>query len=369
MTISTLTKISADAHVDEPHDLWFDRLPEHLRERAPRRIEADDAGGWALVVDGSPIGWNDATADDAREQDAAREAAASVDARRAMFAEDGIHGEIVFPTIGLYAWTIADPKVGTASCDIYNRWIMERLGGDSAIRLAAMIPTWEVEAAISAVEATADRGFAAHLLPLVGTPEWNDRSWEALWAAIASTGLPVVMHQGTGHDMIFYRGWGSATANLLATQSMAPRATALLSCSGLLERYPSLHVVFVECNAGWMAWAMSTLDEYYLAHSGWAKPQLAELPSHYIRGQIHSTFQNDPVGVANIDRTGAECLLWGNDFPHPESTFPDSARVLAELFDGVALDDVRKIVGGTAADLFGFDPSIVAAPSTAGVQR
>jgi hypothetical protein len=142
MTISTLTKISADAHVDEPHDLWFDRLPEHLRERAPRRIEADDAGGWALVVDGSPIGWNDATADDAREQDAAREAAASVDARRAMFAEDGIHGEIVFPTIGLYAWTIADPKVGTASCDIYNRWIMERLGGDSAIRLAAMIPTW-----------------------------------------------------------------------------------------------------------------------------------------------------------------------------------------------------------------------------------
>ena len=78
--------------------------------------------------------------------------------------------------------------------------------------------------------------------------------------------MPVVMHQGTGHDMIFYRGWGSPTANLLTTQSMAPRAAALLSCSGVLERHPDLHVVMVEVNAGWMAWTMSTLDEYYLAH-------------------------------------------------------------------------------------------------------
>ena len=66
--------------------------------------------------------------------------------------------------------------------------------------------------------------------------------------------IPVVMHQGTGHDMIFYRGWGSATANLLTTQSMAARATALLSCSGVLERHPALHVVLVEVNAGWLAW-------------------------------------------------------------------------------------------------------------------
>ena len=47
------------------------------------------------------------------------------------------------------------------------------------------------------------------LLPLVGTPEWNLPVWEPLWAAIQETGIPAVMHQGTGHDMIFYRGWGS----------------------------------------------------------------------------------------------------------------------------------------------------------------
>ena len=51
------------------------------------------------------------------------------------------------------------------------------------------------------------------------------------------------MHQGTGHDMIFYRGWGSATANLLATQSMAPRrdraAVVLAACSSVTRRCTS----------------------------------------------------------------------------------------------------------------------------------
>src|SRR5262249_49472058 len=149
------------------------------------------------------------------------------------------------------------------------------------------------------------------MLPLVAEPSWNLPHWERLWSALEETGLPVVMHQGTGHDMLFYRGWGSATANLLSTQSMAPRTAALLACGGVLERYPRLHAVLVEVNAGWMAWAMSTLDEYYHAHAHWSKPKLAELPSAYLRRQVHATFQADLVALHNVALTGAECLLWG----------------------------------------------------------
>ena len=168
------------------------------------------------------------------------------------------------------------------------------------------------------------------------------------------------MHQGTGHDMIFYRGWGSATANLLATQSMAPRAAALLSCSGVLERYPDLHVVMVEVNAGWMAWTMSTLDEYYLAHQriGWTKPILAELPSHYLRRQVHATFQDDPVALHNIPLTGTDCLLWGNDYPHPESTYPTRTRSSTGSSSNVDDADARAVVFDNAARLFGFSQSV-----------
>ena len=357
-----LPKVSSDSHVDEPHDLWFDRMPVDLRDRAPRRIQANAEGGWRLVLDGSDIGWEGvSTMKEARELDEDRIAAISPAAREEMMRVDGVNGEIVYPTIGLYTWGIQDPVVGRVACEIYNDWILERLGGNPRIKVAAMLPTWDAEMAIAEVErmATAD-AVGGLLLPLVGTPEWNLPQWESLWATIAATGKPAVMHQGTGHDMIFYRGWGSPTANLLATQSMAPRASALLSCSGVLERYPDLHVVMVEVNAGWMAWVMSTLDSYYRDHSHWSKPKLRERPSDYLRRQVHATFQDDPVAINNINLTGVDCLLWGNDYPHPESTYPESNRVLDELLVGVSDADIRAMTSGNAQKLFGFSEEILA---------
>lgn len=361
MRAADLPKISADAHVDEPHDLWFERLPEGMRETAPRRIEANAEGGWTLVVDGNELGWNDISAIDAEVKERERIAAAAPDVRLDMMRTDGLHGEIIFPTIGLYVYNITDPEVGRASCEVYNDWIREQLAGEPRIKLAMMIPTWDVDMAIAEVERTAgDPSVGGLLLPLVGSPEWNMPQWEPLWGVVAETGKPVVMHQGTGHDMIFYRGWGSATANLLATQSLAPRATALLSCGGVLERHPALHVVLVEVNAGWIAWTMSTLDNYYRDHANWSKPKLQERPSDYIRRQVHATFQDDPVAINNVNLTGAECLLWGNDYPHPESTYPHSDEVLDGLLASLSDVDARAITYGNAMSLFGFDDSVVA---------
>jgi predicted TIM-barrel fold metal-dependent hydrolase len=360
MKAADIPKVSADAHVDEPHDLWFERADPSMREFVPRRIQANAEGGWNLVIDGSPIGWSDLSADEAKAKERDRIAAASPEVRLAMMRRDDIRGEVIYPTIGLYAWGIQRPDAGRAACEIYNDWIVERLGGEPRIKLTAMLPTWSAEMAIAEVERVgAEDSFGALLLPLVGTPDWNMPEWESLWGALAAAGKPVVMHQGTGHDMIFYRGWGSPTANLLATQSMAPRVTALLSCGGVLERYPDLHFVLVEVNAGWLAWTMSTLDEYYQAHVSWTKPTLAMLPSEYIRRQIHATFQDDPVGLHNIRFTGTECLLWGNDYPHPESTYPNSNKVLDDLLKDVDDDVARAVCGETAARLFGFDDEVL----------
>ena len=364
MIAAELSKISSDSHIDEPHDLWFERLSPDLRDRAPRRIQAEADGGWTLIIDDSPLGWSDVSAEQAAANEDARVAAAAPDVRLEMMRSDGVNAEIIYPTIGLYAWNITDPTVGRECCTVYNDWILERLGGIDRIRLAAMIPTWDVEMACAEVQRVATNpSVSGLLLPLVGTPEWNLPVWEPLWSTIEETGIPAVMHQGSGHDMIFYRGWGSPTANLLATQSMAPRAAALLSCSGVLERHPDLHVVMVEVNAGWMAWTMSTLDEYYTAHqrNGWTKPILAELPSHYLRHQVHATFQDDPVALHNIPLTGTECLLWGNDYPHPESTYPDSNAVLDRLLVDVTDTDAHAVVFDNAARIFGF-PARVAEP-------
>lgn len=156
MDASRLPKISSDAHVDEPHDLWFERLDESLRGRAPRRIQSDEDGGWTLVVDGTTVGWSNLSAQEAKEKEDARIAAATFDARLDMMRTDSINGEIIYPTIGLYAWNIEDPQVGRAACRIYNDWILERLGGHPRIRVAGMIPTWDLEMARAEIERIAD---------------------------------------------------------------------------------------------------------------------------------------------------------------------------------------------------------------------
>jgi predicted TIM-barrel fold metal-dependent hydrolase len=358
--VVALPKISSDAHVEEPHNLWYERLDESLREFAPRRIQSDETGSWTLVVDGDPIGWAGMSAEDARAQDEARIAAIAPEVRFDMMRTDGTNGEIVIPTIGMFAWGITHAEVGRACCRIYNDWIRERLGGHQRIKLAAMLPTWEIAMAVEEIErVVGDPDIGALLLPLVGTPEWNMPHWEPLWKVLSQTGKPVMMHQGTGHDMLFYRGWGSPTANVMATQSMASRATALLACGGVLERYPDLHFVLVEVNGGWLAWTMHTLDEYYQAHAHLAKPKLAELPSEYVRRQIHATFQDDPVGLHNIPLTGSDCLMWGNDYPHAEGIYPNSNKVLAQILTDVSYDDAVKVTSGNAAKLFGFDKAVL----------
>jgi predicted TIM-barrel fold metal-dependent hydrolase len=296
-----------------------------------------------------------------------RNEANNLDYRLKVMREDGISAECVFPTIGLYLWELEDAELGQACCEIYNDWIYDTLESKSKRHsCAGLIPTWDMDAAVREVRRIESMGLGSIMLPLRGVPyEYNSPEWEPLWSAVEEAGLPVVMHQGSGHDMLFYRGPGAAVANLLATQSMAPRTAGLLATSGALERHPGLHVVFVETNGAWLSWAMDTLDSYYdafLAIPGWVRPELKEKPSHYLANQVHCTFQWDPTGIRNIERTGVRALLWGSDYPHSEGTYPNSRRMVQELCAGMTDADAQAILGGTATELFNFDPELVATP-------
>src|SRR3954451_11245934 len=224
--MSTLTDvglISADSHVNEPRDLWSANLPASMRETAMRGIQSTEDGGWSLIMDGRHVGKAGTSEDD-------RLRVIRPEHRFEVMREEGILGEAIFPTIGLYVWMLQDADGGKASCRVYNEWIHDQLESQSPrFRCAGLVPTWRIEDAVEEVQFIAEMGLAAVMLPVVGPTSYNRREWEPLWSAIAETRLPVVMHQGTGHDMLWYRGPGAAVANLLATQSMAPRSVGLLS--------------------------------------------------------------------------------------------------------------------------------------------
>ncbi len=373
MDLSSLPLISADSHVEEPSYLWVQNLPASMHDRLPPELrrDANAASTFAQRIGIDNAAEAKALTDAARSAgasdiDALCELTADPERRFAVMREDGISGECIYPSAGLYVWNLEDGAVGEACCRLYNDWVHDRLESRSPrFRCAAMIPTWNVEAAIAEVRRAADLGLAAAMLPLVGTPEYNHRQWQPLWHAIEEIGMPVVMHQGTGHSMLFYRGPGAAVSNLLATQSMAPRGAALLATSGVLAAHPGLHFVYVETNASWLAWAMNTVDYYHQAfqeYEGWVWPDLAEKPSDYMSRQIHGTFQYDPVAVAAMARTGTSPLMWGSDFPHAEGTYPNSRKSVQEQFAGVPVADAAGMVGGTAARLFRFEPEVLTTP-------
>jgi len=354
---SEMGLVSGDAHVNEPRDLWRANLPPSLRSHALQGIRAGDDGSWEILFESERI---DATLTDEEE----RMRQSDADHRFAVMREEGVVAECVFPTVGLYVWMLHDAAGGAAACRVYNEWIADGLARHSPrFKCAGLVPTWRLADALAEVEWIVDAGLAAVMLPVVASPDWNHRSWAPLWRAVEESGLPVVMHQGTGHDMLFYRGPGAGVSNLLATQSMAPRTAALLANAGVLAAHSELHVVFVEFNVGWLAWLMQTLDFYtesFRAYGStpsgkkWIDPELPEPPSAYLRRQVHATFQDDPVGLHNLALTGAGALVWGNDYPHEEGTYPASRATVDRLAAELTAADARRVFRDNAAELFHF---------------
>ncbi len=356
--------VSGDSHINEPRHLWRDNLPAKYRDRAMQGIQAADDGNWELVLEGHQLDKTTAEEDE-------RMRVADPVHRYQIMQEEGIVAECIFPTIGLYVWMLNDPEGGAASCRVYNEWIADGLARSPRFKCAGLVPAWRVEDAVDEVARIVDAGLGALMLPAVATPDWNHRTWAPLWSAIAESGLPAVVHQGTGHSMYFYRGPGAGVANLLATQSMAPRMAALLATSGVLAAHPDLHVVFVEYNVGWLGWAMQTLDYYQQAFSEagytpqgkkWVNVELPEPPSHYLRHQVHATFQDDPIGLNNVGYTGAGSLIWGSDYPHHEGTYPHSRATVARLTEGLDEEMAGQVFRQNAVELFHFDRTLLDQP-------
>ena len=131
-----------------------------------------------------------------------------------------------------------------------------------------------------------------------------------------------------------------------------------LTFSGTFQKYPGLKVVMTEGYAFWMAGLMQFCDHHWEGRFRSVADTRVELeapPSFYMKRQARATFMWDPVAIRNRDLTGTDSLLWANDYPHVEGTFPDSQQFVEKQFADVPEDDIERITFSNAADLFGFD--------------
>ena len=119
-----------------------------------------------------------------------------------------------------------------------------------------------------------------------------------------------------------------------------------------LARHPGLRVVSVEAYIGWLPFVAEYMDHAYRVHRWWNDLGLAEPPSAYLRRQVYATFIDDPVGLRERHAFGVDNILWSTDYPHGESTFPDSRAHVARAFAGIPAVETRKMVYENARRLY-----------------
>lgn len=349
--------VSADSHVFEPATLWQERLPAAYRDRGPRVAAS---GGWyVMAVEGMPdrklarIG--EAGGGGAG---APGHGGADIAARLADLARDGVVAEVVYPTLGLFIDMIPDPGLQLACARVYNDWLAETfLERPDVFVPVAVVPVRDVTAAAAELARVAASGFRAAMIPTT-PPEgtrYNQPVFDPLWEAAAGAGIPLSLHTGTGALPQSERGPGGAVINYAKVGLLSAETLCYFAASGVLERFPGLHLVFVETGAGWLAYCCERMDEAFEEHAAWVSPKLAAPPSEYVRRQCHVTLGADRAPILTREITGVEPLLWASDYPHPEGTFPASQAVVARLLAGLPDDHVRAIAGANAARLYGLD--------------
>ena len=81
---------------------------------------------------------------------------------------------------------------------------------------------------------------------------------------------------------------------------------------------------------------------------------MERLPSEYFRENVYMTFQDDWTAFTSTEMLNPKRLIWANDFPHSDSTWPWSQEMLAEHTAGLSEADRRAILRGNVAELYGL---------------
>jgi predicted TIM-barrel fold metal-dependent hydrolase len=269
---------------------------------------------------------------------------------------DGIDAEILFPNKGLTNWSSPDPALHVAMCRVYNDWAHEVFGGSTRSFPAACVAPGDVRACVAEIERVAALGFHSVTMPPQGPHGYNLPDFEPVWAALQETRMPVCFHAGTGKDPRTASGEGGAIINYVVhAMNTVLEPVVQLCASGVFDRFPGLNFATIEAGAGWVPYALWAMDQGYDKHAFWVSPKLKCKPSEYFRRHGHASFQEDPVGIETRKWMGVDSILWGNDYPHLEGTWPYSEEVTSRITDGLPREEKAKILGLNAARLFNIE--------------
>jgi len=373
--------LSSDSHVFEPPDLWTTRIDAEFRDRAPRMqriggadqlvVEQDQVlSGIGLISNaGARFDAPETISGQGRFEDVLR-GGYDPDQHLRDMALDGVAGEVLYPSQGLFYFRIADSALMSAIFRAYNDWLAEFCRVDPArLKGIAMVNLDDVHDGVRELERAARMGLAGAMIseyPLEDR-RYDLPIYEPFWAAAEALDMPLSLHTATRRQGRI-RGAGEKTlrdASSRATKAFSP-ATSMCDMifSGVFERHPRLTLAIVEFELSWAPHLLSSMDYTYRERHEEALYRFKgdRRPSDFFHDNVVLSFQEDGIGIRLRDIIGIDNMMWGSDYPHSESTFPQSRKILAEILAGVPDDEQAKIAGGNTARVYRFDVARLASP-------
>jgi predicted TIM-barrel fold metal-dependent hydrolase len=277
---------------------------------------------------------------------------------------DGVEGQVLYN--GLPGLNRLDPELQVECIRAFNDWTIDfaKARPDRLISLGYM-PTHSGEAAAAELRYCAKQGLkGVQFLPFDAyRPVWH-AMWEPLWQAADETGLSVGMHLGGGQWSTARSEWakepgaqkrGAGAMGRITVPNQLDEVLVSMVMCGAMDRYPNLRVVIAECSIGWIPYILEKMDRKYAEMHPTGRddaPDLKLQPSEYWRRQMYATFQEDPVGVKFLDMIGEDNVLWASDYPHPDSTWPESHPTNEAVFQGLPATTARKILRDSTRRLY-----------------
>jgi predicted TIM-barrel fold metal-dependent hydrolase len=367
--------ISVDDHLIEPPHLFEGRVPAALAERSPRVIENEDGSQYWLYEGRTypNVGLNavvgrarDSWSMDPSRFDEMRPGCFDIEARIADMDLNGVWASLCFPSLvagfcGSVFMRSDDKELGLACLRAWNDWHLEEWAGTHRERIIPLQLPWlaDVELAAEDIRRNADRGFKAVSFPefpaQLGLPSVFTDHWDPLLAACEETDTVICMHTGAS-------AWAPLPSpgppfELLPTlfPVNALIAAAEWLWSGVPVRFPGIKLALSEGGIGWVPMLLDRVD-YVLDHSasgtesGAWKSELR--PSEVLRRNFWFCSIDDPSLVALRHVIGVDHIMVESDYPHADSTWPDTQIVLEKTLGALPEDELRQIAGGNAAALF-----------------
>ncbi len=367
--------ISADSHIVEAPNCYTDYIEPKYRDDAPH-LTVDDRGGDIYVIPGMdgvtiPLGLVAGAGVPSEDLIARRDGAKFVELhksgsepqyRLADQQRDGIAGEVLYASIGMVLCNHQDFEYKSACMQAYNRWLAEYCSV-SPNRLFGLAQTAvsSVEEAIADVRRAKEMGFVGMMMP--GDPQHEDYDqplYDPLWECVADLEMPICFHILTSKTSSTQTVFGQVRGNRINGFMNIIRGVqdivGLFVLGGVFDRHPKLKLVIAEGDAGWLPHYAYRIDHAYDRHGYWMEGRgLAKKPSDYINENVYFTFQDDWIAFKNVNELNPRRLLWANDFPHTDSTWPLSQELLTE-HSGCITDEQRQwIVRDNTKELFNLN--------------